>query len=216
MVKVYIACISQVPDPKECPEILKSLPAERCDKIHKQKQVQKRRQSVAAGLLLKKVLSIYGISEDGIRLGEHGKPEIEGIHFNLSHSGDFVVCAVSERYPVGCDIEAVKEMDERVAERFFSSAENEHLNSVSEEKRNEEFMRLWTMKESYLKMTGEGLSVPIKDIELMLEGQVRVLRKGTMQSCAFKEYIVPNYRLTVCSEDAEFSDMIQTDINIRN
>lgn len=212
MVKVYIACISQVPDPKECPEILKSLPAERCDKIHKQKQVQKRRQSVAAGLLLKRVLSIYGISEDGIRLGEHGKPEIEGIHFNLSHSGDFVVCAVSERYPVGCDIEAVKKMDERVAERFFGSTENEYLNSISEEKRDEEFIRLWTLKESYLKMTGEGLSVPLNDIELTLEGQTRVLRKGVVQPCVFKEYAVSGYKLAVCSEDVEFSDVTSVDI----
>lgn len=212
MVHVYITCVLHVPDPKECPEILKDLSPERCDKIHKQKQATKRKQSVGAGMLLKKALKMHGVLENSLFIGEHGKPEAEGIYFNLSHSGDFVACAVSDRYPVGCDIEAVKEMDERVAERFFGSTENEYLNSISEEKRDEEFIRLWTLKESYLKMTGEGLSVPLNDIELTLEGQTRVLRKGVVQPCVFKEYVVSGYKLAVCSEDVEFSDATSVDI----
>ena len=212
MVYVYMACVSNLPDPKECSEILKGISQERCQRIHRQMQTNKRKQSIGAGLLLKKVLELHGVSESSLRLGEHGKPEADGIYFNLSHSGDFVVCAVSDRHPVGCDIELIKNIEGHVGERFFSSMENERLNTVSEDKRDEEFIRLWTLKESYLKMSGEGLKFPLRECELMLEGPTRVLRKGVIQPCVFKEYIVPGYRLAVCSEDAEFSDMVRVDM----
>lgn len=212
MVQVYIACVSHVADPMVCPDIMKGLSEERCSKITSQKQLSRRRQSLGAGLLLRKVLETYGLSEQDVRIGTHGKPEVNGLYFNLSHSGDYVVCAVSDQSPVGCDLELIKEVDSRVAERFFSLKEREYLALVPQENYDEEFLRLWTMKESYVKMTGEGMTFSMKDYEFSIEDRVQVMRRGAVEPCVFNEYDIPGYKLTVCSEDAQYSDVIWVDI----
>ena len=92
------------------------------------------------------------------RYGEHNKPYLcdGALFFNLSHSGERVMAAVSE-YETGCDIEQIKEADEAVARRFYQKHEYEHLLSVPEEERNELFFRYWVLKESYMKAKGQGI-----------------------------------------------------------
>ena len=93
------------------------------------------------------------------RYGEHGKPEITDFpkRFNLSHSGDYVVCAVSDG-KVGVDIQKWVPFKERTAERFFAPEEWKLLQSLPVEQRTEMFYRLWTRKEAYGKYTGLGIS----------------------------------------------------------
>lgn len=193
MVHVYVANVSVLPEPVECLDIMKALPTERKKKILNCKQKQKRSQCLGAGLLLDKVLSRYGISSELVHADSNGKPIVDGIYFNLSHSGEFVICAVSEK-PVGCDIELLKDAPKRVAERTFSDAEKEHLQQFSGDEYNREFFRIWTKKESYLKMTGKGIRVPLDKLEL--------------KDCYVQEYEIPGYQITVCAEEKEFADII--------
>ena len=89
---------------------------------------------------------------------EHGKPYLEGhrdIHFNISHSGEYVVCAVSDR-PVGIDIEKTGAYRQRVAKRICSREELDMLEKS--EKPDDDFSCLWTQKEAVLKRKGTGLS----------------------------------------------------------
>ena len=91
----------------------------------------------------------------------NGKPvflEHQEIHSNLSHSGNYVVCAVSQ-CEVGVDIEGNRSVRTSIENRFFSEEECRWVCEADGEKlHNERFFRLWTLKEAYSKMTGEGIS----------------------------------------------------------
>lgn len=208
MVYIYVTNIQSLPDPKEYPEIMQGLPEERQQKIMKFKQSKDRIQSLGAGLLLQQVLQKYEISMQNIRLGDGGKPEVEGICFNLSHSKDYAVCAVSGKN-VGCDVEKIGDAPFRKIEQRFSENEVRYLSEIPEERQKEEFYRLWTMKESYLKMTGEGLRIPLNKFEMEFGAEVRVYRDGKCCNCHMKEYRIPGYKLAVCAEEAEFAEDVE-------
>ena len=208
MVSIYITNVSDLPDPKEYPELLTHFPKERREKTLRYRQEKDRKQSLGAGALLRHLLQSRKIEEAEIIYGEHGKPEISGIHFNISHSGDYVVCAVGDGI-VGCDIEKIGQFREPVVKRFFTEQETSYINAFSGEGKKEEFYRLWTMKESYMKMTGEGLTLDSKRIEFSLGENVQVYRDGVKVSCAIKEYYLFGYKLTVCSEDMDFAEEVE-------
>lgn len=193
MVYLYIADISALPEPVENAQIMEELSEERQKKIRNTKQKQNRLQRLGAGLLLHQVFCRHGVSEDTLATDENGKPIAKGICFNLSHSGNYVICAVSQR-PVGCDIERVKNAPKQVEERAFSPAERAYLKGLDCDEYNCEFYRLWTRKESFLKMNGTGIRVPLQTLE--------------MTGCYFKEYEVPGYQITVCAKENEFAEII--------
>lgn len=209
MVKIYVIDVSYLPDPKEDKAIIGLLDKDRKEKILRFRQVKNRKQCLGAGLLLKECLKEYNINIEDIRYGEHGKPEVEGIYFNISHSDDMVVCAVSEM-PVGCDIEKVREERSSIAERFFTKNEVCYLNQCEENKRNQEFCRLWTIKESYMKMTGEGLSLALNqfEVEILDDNKVNIYRDGKICDCHINEYDIPGYKLAVCGKQKRFAHNI--------
>lgn len=208
MVNVYVTNIRDLPDPEEYPEILAGLPEERKKKILRFRNAEDRKQSLGAGILLQKVLKRHGISNEEIQIGDGGKPEVEGICFNLSHSADLAVCAVSEKN-VGCDVEQITDAPMRLIQKRFCENEIRHMAKTPEEKKNEEFYRLWTMKESYLKMTGEGLRVPLNEFEIRFEEEIRIFRGGKYCSCYMKEYEISGYKLTVCAEEEKFAENVE-------
>ena len=96
---------------------------------------------------------------------ENGKPQIDpalgrpGLQFNLSHSRGFAACAVTRDAPIGIDVETVsaRRSSLEIAESFFSPAEIAILRMAPPDKQRRTFYRLWTLKEAYIKATGEGL-----------------------------------------------------------
>ena len=154
-----------------------------------------RKTCAAAYLLLCEGLQKeYGITERPVfEYGEHGKPFIIGhpdIHFNLSHCREAVICAISDR-PVGVDVESIREYSDSLARYTMNDDElaliNRHVtgeNSTgkhstraqtpcAEERTGNfspcaiEFIRLWTMKEAKLKLSGRGITDNMKQV---LEG----------------------------------------------
>ena len=208
MVHLYAANIGSLPDPKEHPEILEGLWEERKEKALRMKLESGRKQCAGAGLLLKAVLENHSISMDTLRYGDNGKPQVDGICFNLSHSEDWVICAVSDK-AVGCDIEKISEEKTKVAKRFFAVSENEHLSGFEGDVGTSEFFRIWTMKESYLKMTGEGISFPLNRIEFKLGEPIGVYRDGEKCDCHVREYEILGYKVSVCAEEDEFAEKIE-------
>jgi 4'-phosphopantetheinyl transferase len=120
-------------------------------------------QTIAGELLARYSVGQYtGNPEQEIilRIGEKGKPHIENrndLHFNISHSGHYVVCAAAS-CEVGIDVERVRKVNLRIAERFFSEKEISDLMAKDEHDRMHYFITLWTIKESYLKAIGRGLT----------------------------------------------------------
>lgn len=191
MVHLYITDVRMLPLPSECPELVNRLSAERQQKLKTLLQKEKQKQCLGAGLLLEKVLAQHGVSADSVRVGKDGKPEVDGIFFNLSHSGDLVICAISD-VTVGCDIEKRREVPTHLAERFFSDGEKAYLASFAGETYEREFFRLWTRKESYVKMTGEGMARSLDAFD--------VFQKNG-EKCYFNEHEVEGYQISVCTEE---------------
>ncbi len=109
---------------------------------------------VLLGYLLKKN---YGIDSYSYFYSENGKPFLrnERIHFNISHSGDYVLCCISEG-EIGCDIEKIRDYNPKIGRRFFT--EKEALLLEERESEDYNFSVLWTLKESILKKEGTGIT----------------------------------------------------------
>ncbi len=92
------------------------------------------------------------------------------IHFNISHSGGFMVAAVCLNSPIGVDIE---KRDPRframeIAERFFCDSEREQIARLDGDARLEAFFQIWTAKEAILKATGRGFGLELTKVEVAL------------------------------------------------
>jgi 4'-phosphopantetheinyl transferase len=104
--------------------------------------------------------------------GQQGKPAVEGqdIQFNLSHSADRAVYAISATHPVGIDLEQIHPLPAAdLVDRFFSSAEQTIFHSLPVDLQQAAFFHAWTQKEAYLKACGTGLSTPLDQIEVSID-----------------------------------------------
>jgi 4'-phosphopantetheinyl transferase len=108
---------------------------------------------------------------------KRGKPRIDPalsrveLAFNLSHTTGFVACAISTGVEVGIDVESLarKPADRDIAQRFFSPPEVAILRDAAPERQRETFFRFWTLKEAFIKATGEGLSRPLDSFSFALD-----------------------------------------------
>lgn len=111
----------------------------------------------------------YGIDKmPEIAKGAFGKPyfpEYQNIQFNISHSSDRVVCALGQM-ELGVDIEHKRELKDNLIKRTLTENEKAWLEQSKDKKIA--FIRLWTLKESYIKTTGEGLRTDLGTVEFML------------------------------------------------
>ena len=145
---------------------LRQISAQRREQALRFKFERGQRTCVLAYLLLKRALrEEYGIKENPIfEYGEHGKPAIVGhpeIFFNLSHCREAVACAVSDR-SIGIDVESVREFHESLVRYTMNDQEVAAIMGAA--RPEVAFIRLWTMKEARLKLTGEGISNNMKDV----------------------------------------------------
>ncbi len=126
---------------------------------------------------------------------EYGKPLLikpDGIHFNISHSGNFVVCAIHNN-PIGVDVETIRRIDFTIAENYFSREEYDALLGQPEEMRLYYFFIIWALKESYIKAEGKGLNIPLNSFTIKMEGHSIncVNSKGQMKYC-FEQGLLDN------------------------
>jgi|GEM_PF-1891891 len=134
-------------------------------------------QYIHARCLLREVLSLYLDNSPSDIIFEYstkGKPHIrgeslDGVQFNISHSGDAVAIVVSRGRRVGIDVEKIRDdiPDLELAKRFFSYAEAAAISRVHGLKRAEFFLKIWTRKEALLKATGEGIGGLDNSIDLI-------------------------------------------------
>lgn len=170
-VHLYIMRTDALDDPREHAEWERELPEGRWQKAVLPIQIQDRRNSAGAGWLLRYVFEREGVpfSEAAVTCGPHGKPCHEKLHFNLSHSGEYVICAVGQR-ETGCDIQKIKPCREKMVRRFFSDEEQEYILSAKGQERDLRFITLWSRKESLLKRTGAGLTRELPEISCLSGG----------------------------------------------
>ena len=210
----------------EFEEMLSLLCEERRKKVDNMKQPKDKVRALAAGIILQSGLYDYlslsagrkdvghrhekfmnsnrGLSEDALfRAGEmkklridYGKnekpylPEYPGIHFNISHSGDYVVVALS-CHPVGIDIQQKRILSDALMEKYFTEKER---NSGYEP------FVLFSAKESYIKLTGEGMSRSFNDFSINLKTQTVRRQKETVAYVRMRELEAGEYALCICDK----------------
>jgi 4'-phosphopantetheinyl transferase len=103
--------------------------------------------------------------------GPYGKPAAEEMpfNFNLSHSGDIAMYAISQRVRIGIDVELVRPLGEMdsIAERVFTRREMRALATIGADEKAARFFQLWTRKESVLKGIGLGLGAALQAIDVL-------------------------------------------------
>jgi len=171
--------------------------------------------SLLADLLVRKVIiETYCISNEEIEFGvnEFGKPyykTLKDFHFNVSHSGDWIVCAIDNK-PIGIDIEKISAcINLGISENFFSNKEHDDL--LSKIDPFDYFFTLWSLKESYIKYIGKGLSHPLNTFSMKLNNSKIYIESHNkiLQDIYFKQYnIDKEYKMAICSLNPNMSNKV--------
>jgi len=169
MIHVLFTCSdSEIPDERR-EYYLRKMPESIRNKINRYVRWQDRQAGLFGKLLLLKGLTEYGgYSPDclnSLSYNDFGRPFIDSdIDFNISHSGDYVVCAVADREKVGIDIEKIRPIVLSDFKNYMTYREWEDI--AASDRQYDRFYEHWTMKESVIKAEGRGLSIPLTDIRL--------------------------------------------------
>ena len=152
-----------------------------------------------AGSLLARRLLLWGLGEKilpEMKIGPHGKPYFaeDPRKFSLSHCKGAVCCALSDT-EIGADIERVRPFHPRLAERICTRSEREFAESSPDPAKT--LMALWSLKESFLKYTGEGTRYGFRNAEFFFNAAGKPICKNKEVNCALFEP-APGFVLTVC------------------
>jgi len=171
--------------------------------------------SLFADLLVRKIIiDTFNLSNEKIyfSVNEYDKPYCEFLddfHFNISHSGNWVVCAVDKK-PIGIDIEETSTcIDLSISENFFSN--KEHADLLLSNDPYDYFFTLWSLKESYIKFLGKGLSHPLNTFSMKLNNSKIYIESYNkiLEDIYFKQYnIDKEYKMAVCSLNPDIPEKV--------
>lgn len=175
------------------------LPFERIAKVDRLRNSTDKKLSMLVYLLL-----MYGLRKEGIDVNsvefdynKHGKPylrNMDKVYFNLSHCVSGAACVISSQ-EVGIDIQNVKPVNNRILNRVCSEEEIRIIKNAGNT--DKEFTRYWTMKESYLKSIGKGITEDLRKITFEEIGHNVATRQGRyIYTFNYDKFI-----LSVCSEE---------------
>lgn len=180
-ITVLYADVSKLDINKEYPQLSQY----RKEKIKKLKQEKDKKLSLGAELLLINVVKTYypkTVLPLEIETNQFGKPMIKGadnLHFNLAHSQDIAVCAISDK-PLGVDTEHISRVSKKIRDRYFT--ENE---------KKLDFGYIWTRKEAVVKAEGTGITVGLDKFDVSNDTATLNGRTYTLQT--FKSEVSDHY-----------------------
>lgn len=131
MMEIYRINIKNFEDPLENQRLLELVGSRRRNKVIRYYLPDDRKRSLGAGIIIQKILTEHGFSEDSLKYSENEKPFADNLFFNISHAGDYVMGVLSD-CEVGCDIERVVPAPFEIAEHYFCQAELEYIKSAKE------------------------------------------------------------------------------------
>jgi len=186
---VHVWCIALQQRSDVITKLATTLSNEELDRAERFQFQQLRESFIAARGTLRYLLAQYINLEPGQIQFEYtsaGKPflsrklNIPDISFNLSHSNDLALYAITKNRLVGIDIEHMRPVAdfENVSATTFSAYEYSQLQSISAEQKTQAFFNCWTRKEAFIKAVGDGLSFPLDqfDVSLRPDKPARLLR----------------------------------------
>ena len=194
---LYRININHFDDPLQNESLLEQVDPERRKKVIRYLLPDDRKRSLGAGIMIREILSENGLSESSLKYSENGKPVVDSLYFNVSHAGDCVVGVVSERQ-VGCDIEKAVNAPLEIASHYFCPSERKYIETAADP--GKAFFTLWTLKESYMKMTGRGMSLPLDSFEIVRTDTGFALGKSPEKPGFFQTMEFEDYIFSVCNE----------------
>lgn len=183
--KVFIKKISNTDLIKDLKLLLDK---DKQQKVEKLQKIEDQKRAIISALLLNDILKYYGLSTSDIIYNEYGKPYLKNneICFNISHSGDYVVCAVSKN-EIGVDIQEIRKVNDLIVQKKYTEEEQKYVTD------DVTFTKVWTLKESYVKAIGKGLYQKVEEVETINSNQLSKI--GDFQ---FQSMIIDNYCLSIC------------------
>lgn len=203
-IRIYWIDVRTV-DP-DSPRVRALMSARRREKLDGLPLIDERRRSAAAEL----ALALAVARERGTppapvpwAAQKGGKPHLPGgeVHFSLSHAADAAVCAVADQ-PVGVDVERARSVSRSLRRRLLSPAEVDRP--------DDRLLWTWVAKESYLKLTGEGIARPMTGFSAR-EGQIADAAGRRLACVRTVDFPWPDYTLCVCAAEAEPTELIRLD-----
>lgn len=162
-------------DESEVEKFISAAPKNLQDRINKYKQKSDRLRSAIGYMLVENLYceAFSTIKCPPILFTQKGKPYFENnpVYFSVSHSGDLIVCALNET-KIGIDVEEITEFNPKLIDRICSSTEKEYIGASKSK-----FFEIWTAKEAYSKILGEGLSIGLKNIAIDIENGLAATKK---------------------------------------
>lgn len=172
---------------------------------------ERRAACLAAGLLADEAKRRCGYGDCPVRFTQQGQPYLEipegrkKAWISISHSGDYAACAVGY-CPVGVDIQKETTVRERIGERCYAPGERQDFGEGLDKK---DFFRRWTVKESYMKLTGAGMALGFSNLFADMDARTVYETEYLERKACFRECRAPEgYFLSVCfvPEDTDGQD----------
>ena len=207
MAKIYVANINEVVEESQIAKFVDLISDEKREKIERFHFHEDYLRSLYGDILVRKGIETeFGIESKDITFDKntYGKPFVVGIpdvHYNISHSGDWVVCIIS-RQECGIDVEKIDKAHMDIAKRYFTNAEYKTLETKVGEAQREYFYDLWTLKESYIKYKGKGLQIPLNSFGFEQRGGSFYLDSNNEEQLSFQQFTIDQgYKLSACVKE---------------
>ena len=165
MIRQYAINVTEIKKFSQVSNLLDSISSKRKERIEKFYFDRDKIHSLFGELILRYALwEQFHMTTSDIIIGytAYGKPYLEGyehIYFNLSHSGNWVLVGIGD-IPIGVDVEQTNEKNILLISKSFTEEEKRMISERDGEEKRRTFYKLWTLKESYVKAIGKGLSIP--------------------------------------------------------
>lgn len=170
--------------------------------IFEEKLKRPQQHEIAYALLSEILKAHFGITDFTVSKAENGKPflvKYPDVHFNISHCDGLAVCGISSS-ETGVDAELIRGYRSNVMRRIFSAEEQALI--ASSENPDTDFFRLWTLKESLCKFTGEGIFSGLSNYSFDISGTEPTCREA--EDKIFTQKIIEKkWVVSVCAHDHE-------------
>lgn len=186
-------------DKSEFHKLINYLDEKEKNKILKFVRYEDSLRSLYGKMLLKDALNLRNVN---LKYNKYGKPELidmPNVFFNISHCSNWVVLAIDNK-PIGIDIEEIKGDSLDIAASFFSKEENEYLDSLNKERRVEEFYKIWTMKEAFIKNIGKGLFQDLNSFSVVLDNDKKEFTFNNIKYDFLVSKLEEKFYLSICTE----------------
>jgi len=174
---VHVWAVHLDPDPDALARLAKILSTEEQARASRFRFERHRHRFIIARGVLRWLLAKYSDcppEQLDFGYGPNGKPALAGelaesaLFFNLAHSEDLALIAVTQLGQIGVDVEQIRAMTDanELVERFFSPRESALFHTLPANQKDTAFFNLWTRKEAWLKATGEGIAHSLSQVEV--------------------------------------------------